>query len=528
MFVSPDIKRVPAMVTEPVSKVSRTRFGDISRTNRTASLMRVFTQMLGSVHVGLSHLEEGKYRQFVELDLSWLAFALLDFVAEQSEWKTGIERDRIINGVLPQACEQANVLGCFDVLGDDGIRVGLEVLFDALCNRSGRYKAFNIMLWDAESQLLTKRQFWFLKTKAVDGDRTALGNGLFELTDEAYLLLFGMMEQDALDLARINLLRMEMLLSRGAFGEAVSLADNNIRQAQRLTLEIRTLNRQILRSIASVDIERVEYLSGQGIEQLNKLQEDLDELGHVIRNHLDTITDTKQLKLLSMLKEKLDGQRKAMLILHNQIMALPDTYRQQQHKLFRRRSHMEGRRLPPLENFLVSLALLPIDETNRVADDFLAQLSSPISVDLFDPGSLLQQLASVLERQHTNMSDVTVKDEDIEFPEEFASPLTPHKVVSVYQWMREVIPLEGELLSRLLERARDEKGDDTAVAVQGIAIVSLDPQDDIKDSSSFRFHASPMAKRYSVMLGDGRHAHGHDLHLSIAPNIKDENNEYSA
>lgn len=527
MLVSPETKNVSKTVsiTETLVNSQRTRFGDISRINRTASLMRVFTQAVGSVQSGLSHLEDGKYRRFSELDLQWLSFALLDFVAEQTEFSTGIERDRIVNGVLLQAREQAKRLGCFENLGNEGIKIGLESLFDALCNRGERYKAFKVVMWDAELQRFTHRKFWLLKTVAVDGDRTELGNGLFELTDEAYMLLFGMMEQDALDLARINLLRMEMLLSRGAFGEAVSLADNNTRQAQRLTLEIRTLNRQIVRSISSVDIERVEYLSSQGIEQLEKLQKDLGELGNVVRNYLNMITDAKQLSYLSMLKEKLDAQRKATFNLHTQIMELPDTYRKQQHKLFRRRAHMEGRRLPPLENTLTFLAILPLVDVNRTADEFLARLSSPVAMELFDPGSLLQQLYHVLERSHKNTSNVIIEDEEIELLEEFSSPLTPCMVVSVYKWMREVIPPEGELLSRLMERALDEQDADTAAAVQGIAIVSLDPLDDKEIFSSFRFHASPMAERYSVPFGDGRCAHGHDLHLSVQLNIKDRNNE---
>ncbi|CAE6916105.1 hypothetical protein ACOMICROBIO_NCLOACGD_02450 [Vibrio sp. B1ASS3] len=524
MLVQPVLNEVgkEAATLETPSNSQRTRFGDISRTNRTASLMRVFTQAVASAQSGLSHLEEGKFRRFGELDLQWLSFAQLDFVAEQTEFSAGIERDRVVSGVLPQAREQAKALGCFGELGDEGLKRGLELLFDSLCNRGERYKAFKVPMWDAELQRFITRKFWLLKTVAIDGERTELGNGLFELTDEAYMLLFGLMEQDALDLARINVLRMEMLLSRGAFGEAVSLADNNARQAQRLTSEIRTLRRQIIRSISSVAIERVEYLGSEGIYQVDKLQNDLGSLGTLVRKYLDTLTDTNQLRQLSMLKEKLDAQRKATINLQTQIMDLPDTFRQQQHKLFRRRAHMEGRRLPPLEQAIKPLAILPFADINRVADEFLARFSYPVAVELFDPGSLLQQFNRVLERNERSEIDTIVEDEEVELLEEFVSQLTPQMVASVRQWMRVVIPAEGALLSTLIERALVEHDSDTAVAVQGIAIVSLDPQNDEEMSVLFRFRASPTAERYSIVLGDGRRAHGHDLHLSVQLNFKDQ------
>lgn len=432
---------------------SRSRFDDISRTNRTAALMRVFTQAITTVQLSLSRLEDGKYRKFAEMDLHWLAFAQLDFVAERTEFSTGIKRDRVVTDILPLAREQAEVLDCYGELGSEGLKAGLELLFDALCNRGERYKAFRVPTWDAEQRRFATRKFWLLKSVVTDGQRTELGSGLFELTDEAYLLLFGMLEQDALDLARVNVLRMEMLLSRGAFGEAVSLADSNARQAQRQTSEIRTLRRRITRAIGSVDIERVEYLGNGGAKQVKEFQQDLDSLSTIVCSHLVTISDINQLRQLSMLKERLDEQRKATIRLQTEIMDLPDTFREHQHKLFRRRDLMAGRSLPPLESAIQFLASLPLSDINRVAEEFIARLSPPVAVDLFDPGSMLQQLNRALERAPHHEVGADVEDEEIDLPEEYVSSITPQMVVSTRKWMRSVIPEEGELLSNLLMRA---------------------------------------------------------------------------
>ena len=515
-------KTVQSVATrkEKTTNQPRTRFGDIGRTNRTAALMRALTQAVSSTQSGLLRLGEGKYRKFSKLDLYWLAFAQLDFVAERTEFSTGVERDRVVEGLLTQASEQAKTLGCYDELGEEGLTAGLELLFDALCNRGDRYKAFKVPVWDAEQSGFTSRNFWLLKTVVTDGERKDLGSGLFELTDEAYMLLFGMMEQDALDLARINVLRMEMLLSRGAFNEAVSLADSNTRQAQRQTAEIRILQRQIIRSIGSVDIDRVEHLGREGIVQVEKLQEDLDSLSTLVGKHLNITTESDQLRQLSILKEKLDEQRKATIRLQTQIMDLPDTFREHQHKLFRRREQMEGRSLPPLDETIKSLAYLPFSDINRVASEFLARLSPPVAIELFDPGSILQQLDRTLERTLRHDVDTSLEDQEIELPEEYESSLTPQMVASIRKWMRSVIPPEGELLSNLIKRALSEHNSDAAAAVQGIAIVSLDPQDEEEMAASFRFQSSPLADRYNIPFDDGRCAHGHDLRLTVQLNTK--------
>ena len=514
-------KTVQTMSTiEKPSYSTRKKFDDISRTNRTAALMQAFTRAIISVQSSLLRLEDGKYRTFAKMDLHWLAFAQLDLVAERTEFSTGIERDRVIIDILPLACEQAEVLGYYSQLGTEGLKVGLELLFDALCNRGERYKAFKVPTWDAEQKRFAMRKFWLLKSIVTDEDCKESNDSLFELTDEAYLLLFGMMEQDALDLARINVLRMEMLLSRGAFSEAVSLADSNARQAQRQTVEIRTLRRRIIRRIGSVDIERIEHLGSEGVRQVDKFQQDLDSLSTIVRQHLNTGSDPDQQRQLSRLKEKLDEQRKATIRLQKEIMDLPDTFREHQHKLFRRRDLMPGRGLPPIDSAIQSLADFPIGYINRVAEEFIARLSPPVAVDLFDPGSMLQQLNCTLERRPHHDVDTVTEDEDIELPEEYESSITPQMVVSVRQWMRSVIPSEGELLSNLLRRALQEHDIDTAVAVQGIALISLDPHDEAGMAAHFRFHASPSADRYNISLGDGRRVHGHELTLSVQLNTK--------
>ncbi len=493
----------------------RTRYGDISRTARTGALHQTVTHAVNSVQAGLSRFGEGRYSAFSELDLHWLAFAMLDYVAERTNFSDGIARHKVIKASLLAAREQARAKELCEILDDEGLEVGLSMLFDALCNRGNNYRAFKVEVWDAEQGEYKQRRFWLLKTVFTD-IKSETDEWLFELTNEGYIAYFGLMEQDAIDLARINLLRVEMLLDRGAFGEALTLAETNSKQAHRLTTEIKAIRRQIERQIRAVDMDRVTYLGNEGILQIKKLQDDLKMLGTVVRNHIDTTSESTRLNQLMLLSEKLRDQKSATVRLSSESMELPDTFREHQYKLFRRREHMAGRRLPPLESVIDHLGSLPHNQINESADEFLALLNSPIAIDIFDPGAMLVQLDRVMTRESNKGIDAEVSDEDeLYLPDDYESSLTPDLVKETRDWLVRCLPEEGGRLSLLIEQALAQLGIDEAIIVQAIAIICLDPDDTL---SGHHFDSRPLGESYAIELEDGRRMYGEDLLL--LPNYK--------
>lgn len=489
------------------------RYGDISRSCRSAGVLKLLIDLANSAAKGYASTAE-TLRPFAQLDLLWLALAIIDTIAEQTELKPGTTRKAVTAALLSAVMEQNRAINPDSPMDSESIETGIGMMFDILANRPNRYKPFVTRHWDANRNQMSQRQFWLVKTTYDIED--AQQSALFELTPHAFSTYFGLLEQDAIDLARINVLRMQMLVDRGAFDRALEVASDNNNNARRLTSELRTIQRQIVRNIRSVDYDRVDFLGNEADEHSDALQGDLEKLSHMVRNYSPDKLDPSQEENLRLLSQKLDQQKLETDKLFKALISLPETYRDHQHKLFTSRDALADYSLPPLDSAAPLFAQVSVTQNAELADDFLATLLPPERRHLFSPDLFIENLEVALEQ--APVSDAgEVEEVDEWLPQDYQSPFDELLQRDVMAWLQKTLSETGTTsVSTLFPLVEKELGNLAPRALQSIAMLCMQPES--QEAFKTQSLCPDFSQRYQYRTEDKYLLHGHEITVGLISN----------
>ncbi|MDM8517187.1 hypothetical protein QUF76_13380 [Desulfobacterales bacterium HSG16] len=500
-------------ITDNPPESGRTFETDVTRVVHSGLIMRPIYE-----------LETRRFRQTDEddrenawerIDLMWLAFAVLDTIAEMTEYLVGATRNQILEKVKPLAERQMDA-GRIDITDEEFDRI-LNKIFDHLVNRKNRYLPFEYKYFDAGIGSFSLRRFWLIKTVFTGKGREAL----YTLTDEGYAAYFGLHETGALDAAAIGNLRIQLLIERGKVDDAMSVAEQNRKQCMRKAHEVRQTRRAILRNIRSVNFATIDALADEGTSQATRVQQESGRLHHMVLDHLMRIDDEKQSYQLHRLAEMLEGLNTRLMELSVELQQLPEDFHAHSHKLFRK--HSTGA-LPGADKVMQRVCTASEQDAACIGREFIARFDPPARRPLFDPALIIEACDRALERQQTPW-DRMQQEKEIEskIVERYTPELTEPVMNAAFDLLRTRVRQSGEiLLSEVLNQAveaQNPEGRGTEYSsflplALAMAVFQCIADKRIAEKHRLRVELKNPESRFSMNLPDESRYRGHELILS--------------
>ncbi len=440
----PVSKDTDPYLTEDPPDSSRTFETDVTRVVHSGLIMRPVYE-LETRRFGQSR-EDDLPNTWERIDLMWLAFAVLDTIAELTEYLVGATRKQVLEKVKPLALCQVDA-GKIDMTEEvlDGL---LDKVFDHLVNRKNRYLPFEYEYFDAGTSSFSLRRFWLVKTVFTGKGKEAL----YALTDEGYAAYFGLHETGALDAAAIGNLRIQLLIERGNVDDAISVAEQNRKQCMRKAHEVRRIRRAIRRNIRSVDFSGINALADEGTNQAVRVQQESGKLHHMVLDHLMSIEDEKQSYKLHRLAEMLEGLNTRLMELSGELQQLPEDFHAQSHKLFRR--HSTGT-MPEADEVMQRVCTASEQDAAKIGREFIARFDPPARRPFFDPALIIEACDRALERQQAPGDRMQHEEEmEVEIIERYKPELTEPIMNVAFDLLRTRVRQSGRvLLSEVLNQA---------------------------------------------------------------------------
>ena len=451
-----DFGRAPARDEGSQARPGRTVETDVTRVLYSGLVMRPVFEL------DSRRLRQGDSEDFIEawteLDVIWLAFAVLDVVSELTQYETGATRQDVIEALLPHARRQAEAKQKrFD---DHALSEVLHRVFDHLVNRERRYLPFEYSYYDAEAGLFRTRRFWLVKN-VYTGEK---GPPLFTLTDEGYTAYFGLLETGALDAAAIGNLRIRMLVERGNVDEAIQVARQNRKQCSRKSHEVYKERRKIRNNIRLVDFDRLMALADEGADRAVEIQKDSGRLHCMVSENLVNSQNEYGTSRLHVLADMLADLNRQLIKLSGELQQLPDDYHRHAYKLFAKRSTGV---FPRAEEVLRRVCRMAESDAARAGERFLAGFDPPMLRPIFDPAGTILSCDRALERR-TTPGDRRQPFQEIDggAVERFEPELTTELMDCAFSEIAAEVAKAGEMaLSQLLKTAIEKNDPLLPVAV---------------------------------------------------------------
>lgn len=492
---------------ENFTNLGRSFETDVTRVVHSSLVMRPIYELESRYF--RSGEEEQWQNVWKNMDLMWLAFAILDSISELTEYRDGATRREVIEKVLPLAKEQAKIRAIHAV--EEDFHVILDRIFDHLANREKRYLPFEYDYFDGALRQFKRRKFWLIKTVFQSNGEEAV----FTLTDEGYIAYFGLHETGALDATAIGNLRIKLLIERGNIDDAILVTEQNRKQCLRKAYEVRRIRRAIQRNIRTVDSKKIDALAEEGTTQATEVQKESQNLHHMVSENLQNLNDSSQNRKSShqeikmrQLAQNLERLYKQQLELVTELQKLPDDFYQNAHKLFRRRFHGT---IPSLNEVMRRVCRMEESAATKIGEEFIAIFDPPVFTPLFNPASLIEVCERNLERQSQDDHRQLDQEIDGEQIERYESELTELLMKKAFVLIQDLTSEKFHFtMSELLKRSL-EKDDPLLPIAVSMAIFQCVVDHHIAVKNGFQIERSTPEKKISIQLTDGRLYRGHEL-----------------
>ena len=487
---------------------------DVTRMVLSGLVMRPIQELLVRRAVAGGDGEKGEEAVWRAVDVTWLAFAVLDVISELTEYHAGVTRADVIERVLPLAFKQLAVRQ--KSASDKEVTGVIGKIFDHLANRGNRYLPFAYEYYDDVRGTFLTCRFWLVKAVYTgEGHST-----LYALTDEGYTAYFGLHETAALDAAAIGNLRIRMLIERGNVDDAIAVADQNRKQCIRKSHEIRRMRRAIVRNIRAVDFKQLKAVADDGVERSTRIQAESRRLHHMVRHKLTDLSQApvsgdrehRRRAKLETLAKALERLNRRLLSLSGELQQLPEVYDAKSHRLFRRRASGV---LPACEDMMHRVCGLAEAPAAGLGNCFIAGVDPPRCRPLFNPAAVMAACDRALERYAVAGDTVQPLQEIEDRPiERYAAELTAPVVKKGFAFLCSgVRPPSGVLLSELLTDAVAAADRETSLLPVAVAMALFHCITDEKTAHRWGMDIRKKAgaDKITVTLADGRRYRGDEL-----------------
>lgn len=378
------------------------------------------------------------------IDTLFLSNYLFDLISDGMIFGDGVERNILIH----DARVQIKIMD--SSLSSKIASEVVETILDFISNKKNGFKIFNMSYFDPIEKKNSSRKFRLIAFKECDD-----GKWRYYLTKEGFTVYLSMLEMDSDMEIALNDFRIQKLLERERFSEAVSIAKVNMKRTVEHKQMLQILMRRIQRDVRQIDWkEDVE-------SKLNNSQEHIQE-------RID-----EELKMAKIVREQIENgnlssvNRKQLLILQETVSACQiahqDLFQQlipfhEQYLEFHSRTLNVSRSISQPnfeEDLLYEYLSLPIDKLSSVS--LKISLSSTLAkqAKIFDPMLLIEYIDKLSIKEKIN----TEKLAEPEYEEVFKVPsmFSKNLMVEMREYFKELITKKECIdFNALLEIAKNE------------------------------------------------------------------------
>lgn len=405
---------------EPLEETQPKKFGfrekDLLKQIRNHQLFRPLHELEATKN---SYQRDG-INILEHMDTLYLSNYLFDVISDEMIFGEGVDRTSLIKNI------SQHVLMMNSHLTAEISHEITEIVLDHISNKKDNFKTFKMSYYDPIENKMLIREFNLIAYKECDDNIWR-----YYLTKEGFTTYLSMLEMDSDMEIALNDFRIQKLLERERFSEAVSIAKINRKRTVEHKQKLHNLMRSIERNVRQVSWQKnvKSELNNSHNHIDERISEELKML-KLVQEHLDEgVLSSENREQLLSLQETINSCKKANHELAQHLLPFHNKYLEFHSKTL---NISKVQSLPDFEqNVLYEYLKLTTLQLKDLSKKLSLVSSVPFQPKIFDPFLLVEQIDSI-----------SIKEEEI-----FKEDLAP-----IYE---DIFELEPTFSDKLKNEMRD-------------------------------------------------------------------------